>query len=275
MLDLSYQVITDTFDKNPDAHLLIWIGLSSLDKIGHRFGPQSKEAVDTIYHLDTQMDSFMDQLAKIVSPKQTFYVLTADHGIMPIPELLKQCYNKKNPGQRVLIHEVKDLINKDIKQQYGVGHVVSALPAPYVYLNQEKLDTLPPTIQFNVLGRIKEILESIPGIKNVYSAQDLYIQSLKRGNTQWLFANQMYPRRSGHFVLEVEPGVLLAKKTKGTGHNSPSDYNLHVPLIFYQPQVSNHRVITKKVWIPQMTRTLATILNVEAPSPYSMAELPG
>ncbi|HJM68784.1 MAG TPA: alkaline phosphatase family protein [Candidatus Babeliales bacterium] len=264
LLDLGYTAIQELFDNNPDAHVLMWISIANLDKVGHRFGPYARESIDTVYHIDQQIAQFMDKVAKVVPQDQTFYALTADHGIMPIPELLKQCYNSK-AGQRIMIQDIKQLINNDIKQMFGVRNIVTALPAPYVYLNQEKLDQLTPKVQFKILGRIKETLESIPGVKKIHSVQDLCLQAWKNGSTKWLFTNQLYPRRNGHFVIEVGEGVLLAKQTTGTKHNSPQSYNLHVPLMLYHPQKSEKKIIGDKVWIPQLTRTLAHVLKIPAP----------
>src|SRR3990167_1406556 len=264
LFDLGHTAIQKLFDDNSDAHVLLWISLANLNGVGHRFGPYSREAIDTVYHIDKQMAQFMDKVAKIVPPTQTFYALTSDHGIIPVPELLKQCYNSK-AGQHILLNDIKRLINDDIKQMFGISTIITALPAPYVYLNQEKLDALIPKVQFKILGRVKEILESIPGIKKVYSAQDLCLQAWKKGSTKWLFTNQLYPRRNGHFAIEVEEGVLLTKQSTHKKHNSLHTYNLHVPLMLYHPQRSQQKIIPDKVWVPQLTRTLAHILKIPAP----------
>ncbi|KKQ20094.1 MAG: hypothetical protein US32_C0002G0099, partial [candidate division TM6 bacterium GW2011_GWA2_36_9] len=57
-----------------------------------------------------------------------------------------------------------------------------------------------------------------------------------------------------------------------TVHNTPYQENLHVPLIFYHPNKRAQKIETQ-VWTPQLTATLASILNITL-SHQSLPPLP-
>ena len=62
IFDLATYCIKTQLQQNPCQELLIWVCLSSLDIVGHTYGPQSREAIDMIYHLDYQIQQFMNKL---------------------------------------------------------------------------------------------------------------------------------------------------------------------------------------------------------------------
>lgn len=268
LFDLCLESVEQDLKSDPSSQLLLWVNLTALDKVARRFGTGSKEAIDMMYHIDQQIESFMNSLSKAAQTDNILYVLLSDHGVMPVSDLLKQCYHQE-PGTSIMMHDIKKLINRDIKQLFGVRHIVTAIPAPYIYLNQEKLAKFSPPVQYNILTRIKSILDSLPGVKKVYSLDDLCLQAWKFGSTKWLFNNQLYPRRTGHFALEVENGILLTNKTREMKPKT-FDYNIPVPIAFYHPHASNSRVIHDKVWTPQLTRTLCNILKLNPPSDHAM-----
>ena len=64
------------------------ISLSATDLIGHGYGPDSKEMHDNILRLDRSLGVFLDSLFKLRDPSHVAIVLTGDHGIGTIPELV-------------------------------------------------------------------------------------------------------------------------------------------------------------------------------------------
>src|ERR1035437_1111364 len=62
------------------------VSLSTLDQIGHAFGPDSRELHDHLLRLDRWLGTFLDSLARLVPAERTVFVLTGDHGIASFPE---------------------------------------------------------------------------------------------------------------------------------------------------------------------------------------------
>ena len=90
ILDCAQACIKTHVSRKHRDRLLLWVCLSPLDKVGHKYGPQSMEAIDMIYHLDKQIRRFIRQTLRVIGKHEVVFALTADHGAMPIPELLHE-----------------------------------------------------------------------------------------------------------------------------------------------------------------------------------------
>jgi hypothetical protein len=272
LLDLAREYIVRSYSTSEtDGTLLVYISLSSLDKIGHIYGPFSREVIDMIYHLDKQLGDFQNALARIVVPEDTLYILTADHGVMPIPELIKDQYPQ---AQRIVIGNIVGEVNTYIKRRFGIDCIIRGHKIPHVYLNQQVLRTLPHHRRDAVINAVRTKLSEYPGISYVYHAATLLRTPVPAGSMAWRFKNNIYPGRSGDLLLQIAPYAIVSKYTGGTKHYTPYDYNTHVPLIIYQPKMFEKKVITEKVWVNQVTASLADMLNVQK-APHMLAPLPG
>src|SRR5690606_23607475 len=70
-------------DESPD---LLCVSFSSTDAVGHRNGPRSVEARDTLLRLDAQLDELLRTLDARVGHGRYAVLLSADHGVAPAPE---------------------------------------------------------------------------------------------------------------------------------------------------------------------------------------------
>ena len=271
LLDLAREYIIREYKTlESDGTLLVFLSLSSLDKIGHIYGPFSREVIDMIYHLDKQLGTFQNAVAKIVAPENTLYVLTADHGVMPIPELIQPWYPQ---ARRIVIGNIIDEVNTYIKQRFGISQIIRGHKIPHVYLNQKLLQKLPHHKRDAVISAVRTKLGEYPGISYVYNAYTLLRTPVQAGSMAWRFKNNIYPGRSGDLLLQIAPYSMVSKYTGGTKHYTPYDYNTHVPLFLFQKGVFEKKVITTKVWVNQITASLAQILGVKK-APYMLDPLP-
>ena len=70
-----------------DRHVdLLSISLSQTDRVGHAYGPLSREQLDNILRLDAALGDFLDFLDETVAG-EWILGLSADHGVRDIPEL--------------------------------------------------------------------------------------------------------------------------------------------------------------------------------------------
>jgi hypothetical protein len=72
-----------------------------------------------------------------------------------------------------------------------------------------------------------------------------------------------------------QPYCLITNYPKGCTHNTPYDYDTHVPLILYQSGSLEQKQILHRVWIPQLAITLAKLLGVQHPAASTFELLPG
>ena len=68
---------------------LLWIGLSATDPIGHFYGPESHESGDALLRLDAALGRFLAFLDERLGRGRVLVALTADHGVLPLPEWLE------------------------------------------------------------------------------------------------------------------------------------------------------------------------------------------
>src|SRR5439155_13349213 len=62
------------------------IGYSSVDIVGHAFGPRSREIQDILVRLDKDLGNLFAHLDSKVGRGNYVVALSADHGVVPIPE---------------------------------------------------------------------------------------------------------------------------------------------------------------------------------------------
>ena len=88
LLNTAQECMRQHVGKKSKDRLLLWVCLSPLDKLGHEYGPHSLEVIDMLYHIDKQLQKFIRNAIRLVGKYNVAFVMTADHAIMPMPEIL-------------------------------------------------------------------------------------------------------------------------------------------------------------------------------------------
>ncbi|MFT5431376.1 MAG: putative AlkP superfamily pyrophosphatase or phosphodiesterase [Myxococcota bacterium] len=70
-------------DETPD---LLALSVSQTDRVGHAYGPNSREQFDNLLRLDAELGDFLSELDRLVGEGRWVVAFTSDHGIFPIPE---------------------------------------------------------------------------------------------------------------------------------------------------------------------------------------------
>jgi arylsulfatase A-like enzyme len=105
------------------------VSFSATDVVGHQFGPRSHEVQDVLARLDVVLGGLLDALDQKVGPDKYLLVLTADHGVAPIPE-------QTTDGGRLQPADVKDRANQALATVLGgtstwrPGSTTSSQPNP-------------------------------------------------------------------------------------------------------------------------------------------------
>src|SRR5207302_7227993 len=66
------------------------VSYSSVDYVGHAFGPRSWEVQDVLFRLDKDLADLFAHLDKKVGRGNYVVALSADHGVVPVPEDLQK-----------------------------------------------------------------------------------------------------------------------------------------------------------------------------------------
>ncbi len=251
--------------------LLLWISLSSLDLVGHAYGPASMEITDMLYHLDVQMGQFMETVTKKVGP-DVLFMLSADHGIAPLPELVDK---KGIPAHRIYAQDFIHAMNKNLTHALGISNLVRAFQPNQFYLDQEQLNALTPEVKKRAFSILKQFLMQQPGIKEVWDYDELSSATFKPDQLENFSKNQLYPGRSGQIIFQTQPYYMATPYKKGVSHITPYELDTHVPLMIYQHGRFENKTITQKVWTLQVASTLAYLFNIPKPSACTLGPLPG
>ena len=189
LIDLAKSCIKHNFNKNSDR-MLVWLSLSSLDLVGHIYGPDSLEAIDTLYHVDKQIADLMKFIHKIIDPKECLYVLTGDHGIPPMPELMQK---RGIPNaRRIMAQPLIDDMNKMILEKYALNTIVRGFEPTYFVLDKKLFGQQDHQKQMAILADLKNFLQHQPGIKRVWTAAELEQETFQADQPENHYKTQLY-----------------------------------------------------------------------------------
>jgi len=271
LIQLAKACIQNTFQE-PTDRLLLWVSLSNLDLVCHYYGPHAIEPIDTVYHLDRQIHDLMGFARRRLGERNCLFVLTADHGIAPIPEIV----NKQGlvMAKRIMAEPLIDAMNALIEKNYNLKHVVKTFEPTFFVLNHEILATVTQEIQQKIVMDLKNFLLHQTGIKHVWAADELQNAIFEPDQLENFYKNQMYHNRLGDIICMPHPYCLLTHYPTGTSHLSPYDYDTHIPLVLYQKKRFAKKTVNDKVWAGQLPVTLARILDINQPSASTYPLLP-
>lgn len=264
ILDCSLACIKQHVSRKHRDRLLLWVCLSPLDKVVHQYGPNSMEAIDMIYHLDKQIQRFMRKTLRVIGKHEVVFALTADHGVMPIPELLSG--EGLGLAHRIDRVEFVKSINDAMKQKYSVTDLITSYKGQELVLDTAIMDGLDGDKQKAIMNDVKLLALSTPGIKNVWMVDDLLKLPTQPHTLEDNIKKQVFKGRSGALVVQPYPYTIITHWKQGSAHKTPYNYDTHVPLIVFHPGKFEKRYVRQRVSPLQLPNTLAEILNVPKPS---------
>ena len=112
---------------------------------------------------------------------------------------------------------------------------------------------------------VKKKLTPIPGIKKIWTPEELAASWYANDQIESFYKNQMYPGRTGRLIVQPFPYCVPDDWGTGTGHRTPYEPDTHVPLILYQKHNLERRIIYDHVWTLQLAQSLAHILRIQKP----------
>lgn len=271
LLDLATVCIKEYLPKTSGT-LLIWLGLNALDLIGHAQGPDSLETTDLLLQLDKQLQDFFSKMKQLLPEEEILYMLSADHGVDPIPELMKL---RGIPAERIEETVFVATINRAIEKIYNMRNVVARFHALQLYLNEKSIAALSIFQKNALIQDIVTIVKSQPGVKTAWSYQELINSCYLPSEFGSWYKNQLYPGRSGDIIIQPLPYYQFTDKKSGTLHEAPYNVTTHVPLMIYQKGRFKPCTVFQNVWSLQVPNTLSYLLNIPRPSSSTCELLPG
>jgi hypothetical protein len=245
---------------------LLTVSYSANDYVGHLYGPDSPEVHDLAIRVDKLIGELLAACEKQAGAGRVLVVLTADHGVSPVPETN---HDRRMPGGRVDTREQRSTVEKALTDRFGAGNWVLDATEAGFYLNPAAISGR-KTDREEMERVAAEALRNLPHVFRVYTRSQLLNGAILEDAVGVRVRNGFNAARSGDVIVILDPywipgNLGRAEGRSGTTHSAPFNYDTHVPVVFLGPQVRPGRYdIT--VAPNDIAPTLATMLEIETPS---------
>jgi predicted AlkP superfamily pyrophosphatase or phosphodiesterase len=244
------------------------LSLSSCDLVGHAYGPLSCEVTDVLLRADRELGQLFDLLDAKVGRDRWIASLSADHGVLELPESLAA---RGVASERISGRVVGDAIKAaraKVAEKFGKDF----------YLASDQRG-----VRLSLTGMLEARVEPA-------DVRRAYADAMKVSGAAWLQhvltfdelkaiardgapasglvrmeANSFDEERTCDLVMLQKPWLLIGV-TFGSTHGTPYPYDRNIPLAFYGPgfpHASDYRDAASIDIVP----TLLHRLHIAAPTP--------
>lgn len=270
-LETLFEVVERAFEveqlgKRGTTDLLL-IGISTLDYAGHFWGPNSQEALDMLLRIDRALSTFMKRVDTALGGGRAVWIVTADHGIAPAPELASTI---GLTAERVPGREIEALINNALKALARKGQPplkMTLLDPPLIYLSHDD----PGADRLLNQRAAAEALRKHPSMAEAWATADVdrFMDPFKD-----MYKRLVFPGREADLMYRGRPGDLISSKYgTGANHGSPYTYDTHVPVLIAGPRIRRSED-ARPYPITTLVPTIAAILGITPPAAATERPLP-
>lgn len=208
------------------------VSYSTLDYVGHAFGPRSWEIQDILVRLDKDLGELLAHLDQKVGRGNYLLALSADHGVVPVPE--DMATTGVDAGV-LSMAELQQRMEQALEPFNYTKPAIARLTEGNVYFSQgicARLKQDPAALR-----AVMDAALAQPGVAAVYRAEDLSGAVSSSSEIRTAFTLSYFPSRSGDLFFVPKPYWLMdgsptgKKAVGGTGHGTPYNYDQHVPLL--------------------------------------------
>jgi predicted AlkP superfamily pyrophosphatase or phosphodiesterase len=243
---------------------LLTVSFSSNDYVGHRAGPDAPEVRDMSIRTDKLLGKLMSAIDSQVGAGNVLYVLTADHGVSPLPSEQEK---RRMPGGYISVNAA-EVVGQALNNRFGT---TKTLPRDWIlaaiesalYLNWKTIDDAKLS-RSEVMKFARDVIVATPQMHaaRVYTRDEL-IAGAGSDMIARAAVNGFNQIRSGDIFVVQEPYYLFGNN--GTSHSTPWGYDTHVPVIFYGAGVKPGSY-TREIAVNDIAPTLSAVLGIEPPS---------
>jgi hypothetical protein len=211
------------------------VSLSQTDRLGHLYGPGSREQLDNLLRVDAELERLLTGLDDRVGPGAWVLAFSADHGVLEIPEHLVEA---GVPAGRLTRDDRAQLLERIEASLPGgpwaIAESIAALPFVAGAYTFEEVESEQPSDSFAVLYSRSHSRTRIVGL-----------------TARW----GVYSRWRPNF-LGWEGAIAT--------HGSPNYYDRHVPLIFLGARIPSG-VVDERAATVDVAPTLASLAGIPTP----------
>jgi predicted AlkP superfamily pyrophosphatase or phosphodiesterase len=254
---------------------LLCLSFSSNDLIGHVYGPDSWEVFDITLRSDKLIADLLAFLDTTVGKDRYTLVVTADHGVCPLPEL-----ERYPTARRVSLTDKKNEIfaplAAKLNDAYGMAPTgptqwfESATANeqervwPWVYLNHTAIKARGLDVE-EVALLTRDWLSGRGYMEAAFTRKEIEKGDFPPGSIGAKVKFAYHPYRCGDVIAVPKLGVLVTRYDSGTTHGSPHRYDIHVPILAFGAGVPALGKQDQKVSSLIVAPILAKALGIDPP----------
>ena len=246
---------------------MLCLSFSATDGVGHAYGPQSHEVMDMTLQMDGILADFFSYIDKKIGLRNCVFVLTADHGVAPIPEYLL-AQNPSADAGRIPVKTIESFCSRVLKAKFGEPlngrKWIEAIAAHNIYLDRRTLNQPGfPSVEA-AASALAETLLTLNPIAFAYTGSELGSGAAANPieNKMQLSFSKL---RSGDVVYVLKPYWIEGDSPYGASHGEPYDYDAHVPLLLVGEDIKKGTYVTEASPV-DIAPTLSALLGIEFPA---------
>jgi hypothetical protein len=251
---------------------LLFIGYSSNDTIGHKWGPDSHEVLDCTLRTDRLIAGTIDALIDRFKAGRWTLIVTADHGVCPLPER----WAKERPDAERFDPRVElapELMGEVLDERFGKldggprGWLVGGLKMhfPNVYLNHAAIEKHGVKAA-DVAAALAKWVANRPHVEAVLTREQLLGKAATDPLTRRCQLGY-HPDRGGDvYVVPRVYCLPTGVASLGTSHGTPHPYDTHVPLFAVGGGVPKLGKRTEEVSTLTLGAVICKVLGISPPT---------
>jgi len=255
---------------------LLCVSFSSNDLIGHRWGPDSWEVLDVTLRSDKLIADLLSSLDSSFGKDRYTLVITADHGVCPLPE-----QEKFQTARRVKLtdkeNEIFTPLTAALNATYGPAPSgptrwfeaneanEQARLWPWIYLNYRALESRGLKAE-EVARYVRDWFNGQSFIEAAFTREQVERETFERGSIGAKVKLAYYPDRCGDVIAIPKAGVIVTPYNGGTNHGTPHPYDSHVPVLAVGNGIPALGKRTEKVSSLIVAPIVARALGIDSPA---------
>jgi arylsulfatase A-like enzyme len=249
-------------DEVPD---FLALGFSAADAVGHDYGPDSPQLLDTLRRLDATLAGLFRFLDRRIGLDHVVLALSSDHGAVPVPEV-RQAAGLS--GRRADTADVLCMQRVYARLQGRFGAGAWLLDGPFVNRDLARRKGVQPD---DVERAAADLMAECPAVVKAWTRSELLADGIEADPVGRLFAHSFNPERSPDFLVQYEE-YFLGSRGVASSHGTAWSYDTHVPLLIAGPGVERG-VRSDRVRTVDLAPTLAALAGAPALGEIDGADL--
>lgn len=236
------------------------VSLSTLDAVGHRWGPDSREVHDMVLRVDRMLGTFLDSLFALRGRENVVIALTGDHGVAPIVGVPSRFGDNRRAVAlpRGALDPVYAAI-APLVQRSGVPPDAFSMDWPVFEVDRAQAQGKDREVREIARAFAREV-RKVPGVLRADVIDDLARADTVRDDIARRWLHMFRPGGQALVGVTLTPFSYSGGGIVAT-HGTPHDYDAKVPVIFWGDAFrATHD--SGKARVVDMAPTLARLLGV-------------